>query len=365
MHIAFQFKKQCEKSDSRLRICLVNQSKFFGKQQNDKTYTEYENIGQHPSVEEQNNYVYVECTPNSSVDQPGSRQYTVQNSEAIESNRLNPEQVSYVWILYLINYLSELRIITLTKIENIYICMYYKLNKNLNYFQLQNSSNILSFSTPVTTLSQIPMSYAAVQNIPLPSTSLQYQTYNIPVQLPTTSQVITLGQMPSTPSTLVQNQNIQSYIPTHSPQLQLQNPQPLQNQREENQKIINDHSPNKTISYIKIPIKIEKEIEPINKNCKICGKQFTSATKLSRHLRTHSGNLPYHCNICQKGFSHSGNYKVHMRMHTNERPFKCKLCEKACRQQQDLEKHMRTHTGERPHGNNLKLQTLKHVINNF
>lgn len=199
------------------------------------------------------------------------------------------------------------------------------------------------------------MSYTTVQNIQYPPTTVQFQTFDIPVHLPSMNQVLTLGQISSIPHTIVpqksiaSTQIIPSYMPPHS-NLQQKN-EFVYNQRDENQKFINEHSPNKSISYIKIPIKIEKDQEPLIEKCTICGKQFSSATTLSRHLKIHSGDLQYRCDICQKGFSHSGNFKVHMRMHTGERPFKCnfKSCNKACRQLQDLEKHMRTHTGERPH----------------
>lgn len=85
--------------------------------------------------------------------------------------------------------------------------------------------------------------------------------------------------------------------------------------------------------------------EDIQKECTICKKPFATATKLSRHMKTHSPDQPFKCKICNKAFSHSGNYKIHLRMHTDERPFKCVVCNKGCRQAQDLEKHMRTHTG--------------------
>ncbi|XP_060517303.1 zinc finger protein ZFP2-like [Cylas formicarius] len=85
------------------------------------------------------------------------------------------------------------------------------------------------------------------------------------------------------------------------------------------------------------------------KTCPTCNKTFGTSTKLSRHVKTHSGDKPYKCTSCPKQFTHSGNFKIHMRMHTGERPFKCPVCDRGCRQAQDLEKHMRTHTGERPH----------------
>lgn len=82
------------------------------------------------------------------------------------------------------------------------------------------------------------------------------------------------------------------------------------------------------------------------KQCPTCNKIFGTATKLSRHMKTHSTDMPYKCKVCNKAFSHSGNFKIHLRMHTDERPFRCTVCDKGCRQAQDLEKHMRTHTGK-------------------
>lgn len=95
--------------------------------------------------------------------------------------------------------------------------------------------------------------------------------------------------------------------------------------------------------------KVRKETnktEEICKQCPTCNKIFPTTAKLSRHMKTHSTDMPYKCKVCCKAFSHSGNYKIHLRMHTDERPFKCTVCGKGCRQAQDLEKHMRTHTGK-------------------
>ncbi|CAH2008435.1 unnamed protein product [Acanthoscelides obtectus] len=86
-----------------------------------------------------------------------------------------------------------------------------------------------------------------------------------------------------------------------------------------------------------------------SKQCPTCNKVFGTAAKLSRHVKTHSADLPYKCKVCSKGFAHSGNFKIHMRMHTGERPYECVVCGRRSRQLQDLEKHMRVHTGEKPH----------------
>lgn len=66
---------------------------------------------------------------------------------------------------------------------------------------------------------------------------------------------------------------------------------------------------------------VKKKESPCNTNeikynendsfkCSVCFKAFSSASKLTRHTKTHSGEMPYKCKVCHKAFSHSGNFKV-------------------------------------------------------
>ncbi|XP_029315792.1 zinc finger protein 770 [Cottoperca gobio] len=45
--------------------------------------------------------------------------------------------------------------------------------------------------------------------------------------------------------------------------------------------------------------------------CQICFKSFVFPSKLSRHLVTHSGIMPYKCTLCSKAFTQRGHLKVH------------------------------------------------------
>ncbi|XP_076137517.1 uncharacterized protein LOC143120882 isoform X3 [Alosa pseudoharengus] len=80
-----------------------------------------------------------------------------------------------------------------------------------------------------------------------------------------------------------------------------------------------------------------------------CGKAFTAAAYLQKHMLTHTGVRPHKCDQCGKAFSQLSHLKSHILSHTGERPHKCDQCGKAFSQLSHLKTHIVTHTGVRPH----------------
>jgi len=74
-------------------------------------------------------------------------------------------------------------------------------------------------------------------------------------------------------------------------------------------------------------------------SCEICNKSFIDDSCLKRHIRIHTGEMPYQCSDCGKRFVQSSGLKQHQKHHTGETPYECKRCFRKFKFVQVYDKH--------------------------
>ncbi|XP_045761980.1 zinc finger protein PLAGL1-like [Maniola jurtina] len=77
--------------------------------------------------------------------------------------------------------------------------------------------------------------------------------------------------------------------------------------------------------------------------CATCDKRFSSPGKLSQHVLSHTGELPFLCDLCDKGFNSKFKLVRHSLIHSEARAFACTVCGKTFNRKDHLTNHIRVH----------------------
>ncbi|XP_068587811.1 early growth response protein 1-like [Cebidichthys violaceus] len=78
-----------------------------------------------------------------------------------------------------------------------------------------------------------------------------------------------------------------------------------------------------------------------------CERRFSRSDELTRHVRVHTGQRPFHCRICMRSFSRSDHLTTHIRTHTGEKPFACAECGRKFARSDERKRHAKIHQKQR------------------
>ncbi|XP_031625593.1 zinc finger protein 845-like [Contarinia nasturtii] len=84
--------------------------------------------------------------------------------------------------------------------------------------------------------------------------------------------------------------------------------------------------------------------------CTVCGQRRITNKELQNHMKLHNPDVQYPCELCSSVFKCKQNLKRHMRVvHLGIKAYLCTHCNQSFGKAETLKHHIMTHTGEKPH----------------
>uniref|UniRef100_T1GYS2 C2H2-type domain-containing protein n=1 Tax=Megaselia scalaris TaxID=36166 RepID=T1GYS2_MEGSC len=76
--------------------------------------------------------------------------------------------------------------------------------------------------------------------------------------------------------------------------------------------------------------------------CELCGLALKTSHSLQNHMYSHAEYYRYTCHYCGKGFRRSNSMKLHLMIHQALKPYKCRFCEKTFTDSAVSRSHMKS-----------------------
>ena len=100
--------------------------------------------------------------------------------------------------------------------------------------------------------------------------------------------------------------------------------------------IYHRHTDSQNLNNDDVELDFKEEIEIKDEPIQISDVQFVGKGNIEVDqepmdfkTETKGDDRPYQCSQCDKAFSHNSKLTVHLRTHTGEKPYQCSQCDKA------------------------------------